>query len=126
LNVNVLTRLLPLALVGVLVAAGESRLFAQEKLARAQISIKDEDSGMSVEIDRKFSVGTTGLDAMKATVVVESKSYPGLGVRVLKICGVAPARGKYWALFVDGKYSELGIADVKLDKDVRIEWKTQP
>jgi hypothetical protein len=102
-----------------------SAVCAADTKVEAQLSITDEDSGLSVVVKRQVAVGTTGLDFMKATVAMEVKSYPGLGVRVLKLCDVAPARGKYWALFVDGKYSESGIAEVTMEKDTRIEWKTQ-
>ena len=118
--------LLSLLIVGAWCAPLRSAALAAEPaLVQVQISITDEDSGLSVKATRQVKTGTSGLDAMKATVALEVKSYPGLGVRVLKICDVAPVRGKYWALFVDGKYADAGIADLAIGKATQIEWKTQ-
>ena len=99
---------------------------AEGKSASFELRITDEDSGLNATIKRQVVIGTSAFEALKASVTVEVKEYPGLGVRVLKLCDVQPVRGKHWGLYVDGKKSEVGIAGIKIEKDILIEWKTQP
>ena len=96
------------------------------KLVTFELKITDDDSGLTVSLKRQLPSGTNAYSALQASVPVQVKEYAGLGVRVLKICDVAPVRGKHWGLYVDGKKSETGIAGITIDKDILIEWKTQP
>lgn len=87
-----------------------------------ELSIEDADSGLSLEATRKVPQGTTALEAMRATVALETKEYEGLGLFVTRLCGVAPAKGKFWSPEVDGEKSTVGIARIKLEKDTRLRW----
>ncbi|HTN77897.1 MAG TPA: hypothetical protein VL096_21715 [Pirellulaceae bacterium] len=98
---------------------------AEPKLVQVELKITDEDSGLTAHIKCKVPAGTSGLEAVQRLVPLKVREYPGLGPRVLKICDVEPKRGKYWGLSVDGKVSEVGIASVKVENDILIEWNTK-
>jgi hypothetical protein len=67
--------------------------------------------------------GKNAFDAMKEKVKVDYKQF-SFGVFVEKINGVAPpSQDFYWALFVNGEYSEKGISDISLNEDTVIEWR---
>lgn len=108
-----------------LVSLSDPVALAAANQVQLTLKIADEDSGLQVQAKRKVTTGQSALEALEATVPVKSKNYPGIGLRILGLCNVEPARGKYWALFVDGKYAETGIADLKIEKEIVIEWKTQ-
>jgi hypothetical protein len=90
-----------------------------------KITIEDSDSGLLVNISRRVPEGTTALDAMRATVAIETKDFKDLGQFVTSLCGVEPAKGKFWSPDVDGKRSPVGIAQIKIEKDMRLDWKTR-
>jgi hypothetical protein len=95
------------------------------KQVQLKITIEDSDSGLLVNISRRVPEGTTALDAMRATVAIETKDFKDLGQFVTSLCGVEPAKGKFWSPDVDGKRSPVGIAQIKIEKDMRLDWKTR-
>lgn len=52
-----------------------------------------------------------------------AKEYPGIGYFIEEINGVKNAGGKYWTLYVNGKYAPVGASDYKLLEGNRAEWK---
>ena len=79
-------------------------------------------SGLAASIRREASHGSTALAFMESVVAVESKRYPGMGVFVTGLCGVAAPDGTFWALSVNGQRATRGIAEVVLDGDTHIRW----
>jgi hypothetical protein len=98
---------------------------ADAKLVALEITIEDEESGLRVHATRKVPAGISGIDAMRATVAIETKEFEGLGLFVTSLCGVKPAAGKFWSPTVDGEKSQVGIARIKIEKDTHLRWKTQ-
>ncbi len=95
------------------------------KQVTLEITIEDADSGLAVHVKRQVAVGTSGIDAMRATVAIETKEFDGLGLFVTSLCGVQPAAGKFWSPQVDGEKSQVGIARIKIEKETHLRWKTQ-
>jgi hypothetical protein len=52
------------------------------KTVQLEMTIEDPDSGLSVQVRRRVPVGTTALEAMQATVAIETKEYADLGLFV--------------------------------------------
>lgn len=80
---------------------------------------------MTVEAKKKISAGFNAFDVLRGTVFVKYKTFPKLGPMVTSLCGVEAPDGVFWTLYVNGKFSEVGIGDLKLENDTTIEWKTQ-
>jgi hypothetical protein len=106
-------------------AAQAAVLNADAKHVQLEITIEDPDSCLSVQIKRRVPVGTSALEAMRATVAMQTKEFQGLGQFVTSLCGVEPAKGKFWSPEVDGERSQVGIAQIKIEKDTRLAWKTR-
>ena len=104
----------------------QSPLISSEgKQVAFELSIDDADSGLSLTAKRRVPQGITALEAMRGTVAMETKEYDGLGLFVTRLCGVEPAKGKFWSPSVDGEKSKLGIARIKIEKDTRLSWTTR-
>jgi hypothetical protein len=118
------------ALAGILWAALAPR--GTETTSRAEpatgdtvqlvLSISSPEHGLSLEATRKLPRGSSVLEALQSTVAMETKEYAGIGIFVTKLCGIAPPEGKFWSAAVDGKKSPVGIAAIKLDRDLRLDW----
>ena len=102
--------------------------FASQAAAPARVAvhleIRDEltGSGLAVSIHRDIAPGTDALAHMESVVTVEYRRYPGVGVFVTALCGVAAPDGMFWALSVDGARSDRGIADLDIEADAHIRW----
>jgi hypothetical protein len=53
----------------------------------------------------------------------KGKYFSGIGIFVKSILGMTPTGSYYWGLYVNGKYSSLGICDVKLRAGERLLFK---
>jgi hypothetical protein len=51
------------------------------------------------------------------------KYYSGIGIFVSSILGTKPSGADYWAVYVNGRYSNLGICDIKLRAGERLLFK---
>ncbi len=80
---------------------------------------------LEIDATKQVPLGIGGLDAMKRLIALESRTYSGLGEFVTSLCGVEASTDQYWALYVDGEYSQVDIASIQIDKDTDIEWKLQ-
>jgi hypothetical protein len=89
----------------------------------ATIKVYDKAGDTIVAAKRQVPKHSNAFDVMRQTVEVEFTTYAGLGPFVTAIAGVVPPAGQYWALYVDGTYSQLGIGNITIDKDILIEWK---
>ena len=73
-------------------------------------------------------VGSTAYDAMNILAsttdfTFKSVFYSGLGYFIEEINNVKNSHGQYWTLYVNGKYSDVGVSDYKLSQGDVIEWK---
>ena len=53
----------------------------------------------------------------------KAKEYSGIGYFIEEINGVKNAGGKYWTLYVNGKYAMVGVSDYKLSAGDKVEWR---
>ena len=92
------------------------------------LEIHDEltDSGLRVTLRKDAAVGSNALDFLEGAVAVRYRRYPGMGVFVTELCGVAAPAGTFWALSINGEPSMRGIADIDLGADTRIRWELVP
>jgi len=92
------------------------------------LEIRDEltASGLAVSIRRDVTPGTDALAFIESVVAVEHRSYPGAGVFVTSLCGVAAPDGMFWELTIDGERATRGIADLDIEADMHIRWELVP
>ena len=88
------------------------------------LEIRDELTGsdLDVSIRRQVATGTDAVDFMDEVVEVEYRRYPGVGVFVTSLCGIAAPKGAFWALSIDGKRAKKGISELSIEGPVRIRW----
>ena len=74
--------------------------------------------------------GSTVYDAMvllsasqTADFSFKAKAYPGIGYFIEEINGIKNTGGKYWTLYVNGKYATVGASDYKLLAGDKVEWE---
>jgi hypothetical protein len=84
----------------------------------------DENGVIILDSTDSFVAGTPALDAMQELTVVEYTQYV-FGVMILSINSVSPGNQQYWALYQDGNYSSIGISEINIDKNTRLEWKIE-
>lgn len=88
------------------------------------LEIRDELTGsdLDVSIRRQVATGTDAVDFMDEIVEVEYRRYPGVGVFVTSLCGIAAPKGAFWTLSIDGERAEKGISALSIEGPVRIRW----
>lgn len=89
------------------------------------LEIRDEltASRLAVSIRRDVMPGTDALKFIEGVVAVDYRSYPGAGVFVTSLCGVAAPDGMFWELMIDGERAMRGIADLDIEADMHIRWE---
>lgn len=88
---------------------------------RVQIQVVA-DSGNSLQADIEVPVGTSARELMERLFKM---SYADFSHRFVNgIAGFSIARGekKFWRLEVEGKDAEVGIAEIKIDRPMRMRW----
>lgn len=92
------------------------------------LEIRDEltASGLVVSIHRDVMPGTDALVFIESVVAVEYRSFPGAGVFVTSLCGVAAPDGMFWELMIDGERATRGIAEFDIEADMHIRWELVP
>lgn len=88
------------------------------------LEITDEltGSGLEVSIRRNVAAGTKAVDFMDGVVDMEVRRYPGVGVFVTTLCGVAAPKGTFWALSINGERATTGVSDLTIEEPVHIHW----
>ena len=59
---------------------------------------------------------------MDEVVDMEVRRYPGVGVFVTTLCGVAAPKGTFWALSIDGERATTGVSDLTIKEPIHIRW----
>ncbi|NQV88529.1 MAG: DUF4430 domain-containing protein [Parcubacteria group bacterium] len=72
--------------------------------------------------------GDTVYDAMNNLALIDdfsfkAKNYSGLGYFVEEINGIKNVDGFYWTLYINNKYSTVGVSQHKLVSDDSVWWK---
>ena len=101
---------------------------AAPALVSVHLEVHDEltASGLAVSIHRDIPHGTDALAFVESIVAVDYRRYPGVGVFITSLCGVAAPDGMFWALSVNGERATRGIADLRLEADTHIRWDLVP
>ena len=92
---------------------------------KINISLSAGNSSYSIAVPR----GATAYDAMTAVAAensnftFKSKLYSGLGYFIQEINSVPNAGGKYWTLYINGKYSNVGASQYVLMSGDKVEWR---
>ncbi len=84
-----------------------------------QFSIKGTQNMLGKTIDAVK--GANAFEEMKKHFVVNYKETV-YGPMVMGINGENALENNYWALYVDGNYSQVGINSITLDKNMQISW----
>src|SRR5438105_4069497 len=80
---------------------------------------------LTLEAKKVVPTGSSAFDVLRHTVSVNYKTDPALGPLVTGLCGVNAPRGFFWALYVDGELSTVGVGGLTLKKNAVLEWKIQ-
>ena len=101
-----------------------SALADEAPLVAVHLEIRDELTGsdLDVSIHRQVATGTDAVDFMDEVVELEYRRYPGVGVFVTSLCGIAAPKGAFWALSINGERATKGISELSIERPVRIRW----
>jgi hypothetical protein len=89
--------------------------------ARVQIQVVA-DSSNSLQANLEVPVGTLGRDLMDRLFKMDYMDVTRRFVTGIAGFSAAPKEKKYWKLEIDGKASEVGIAEIKINKPMRMRW----
>jgi ABC-type oligopeptide transport system substrate-binding subunit len=106
--------------ISIALAAGLEDNSATQKV-RVQILVFA-DSSNSLQANIEAPAGTSARDLMERLFKM---SYADLTRRFVNgIAGfaISPGEKKFWRLEVDGKASEVGIAEIKISQPMQIRW----
>jgi Domain of unknown function (DUF4430) len=92
---------------------------------RVAIKVYNQDGGILIEARKRVPAKSNAFDILRGMINVEYTTFANLGVFVTGLAGVKPPAGQFWILYVDGKPSELGISNITITEDTRIEWKIE-
>lgn len=65
----------------------------------------------------------TALELLRLVAHAETKTFGELGDMVTAIDGIAADDGHFWALYVNGKQSEVGASSYKTTTGEQVEWR---
>ena len=83
--------------------------------------------GPNIILDKPVTVekGANAFEEMKKVADVQYKVYAGMGALIESIEGIGAEGKEFWALYINGEQSSVGISDVVLDEDMLIEWRLE-
>ncbi len=106
-----------IALIGIVYALTRTPV-----LAPATQETNQQQQVPTTTIEYQGQDGRTALDLLKASHTVEAKSY-SFGDLVTGIDGISPDASHFWAMYVNGEFSQVGAsAYVTKSTDV-IKWQ---
>jgi hypothetical protein len=102
----------------------KQRVIGEVTVKSFEVSVLAGEDSYSVFVP----VGSTVFEAMSTASMTKGLSfrasdYPGLGFFVEEINGIKNGQGKYWTLYVNGVYSNVGASSYELESGDRIEWR---
>ncbi len=80
------------------------------------------DSSNSLQANLEVPVGTSARDLMDRLFKMSYVDFTHRFVSGIAGFMANPKEKKYWRLEIDGKASEIGIAEIKISKPVQIRW----
>jgi hypothetical protein len=98
---------------------------AAERTAGQKVRVQIQviaDSSNSLQADLEVPVGTSARDLMDRLFKMSYVDFTHKFVNGIAGFVASPKEKKYWLLEIDGKDSEVGIAEIKINKPVQIRW----
>ncbi len=95
---------------------------APVETVNVQFSVKGTQNMLGKTIDAVK--GANAFEEMQKYFVVNYKTT-SYGPMVMGINGEIAPENSYWALYVDGNYSQVGINSITLDKNTAISWRLE-
>jgi len=80
------------------------------------------DSSNFIQANVEVAAGTSARDLMDRLFKINYVDFTHRFVNGIAGFMVGPREKKFWRLDIDGEASEVGIADVKINKPMRIRW----
>jgi hypothetical protein len=102
------------------ITAGPNKQSPNPKV-RVQIHIVA-DSSNSLQADVEVPAGTPARDLMERLFKMTYVDFTHKFVSGIAGFAAPPREKKFWRLEIDGKDSEVGIADIKINKTMQIRW----
>lgn len=101
--------------------ANDLRAQSTNHRIRVQIHIVA-DSSNFLQADVQVPAGTSARDLMDRLFQMVYVDFARKFVRGIAGFTAPPREKKFWRLEIDGKDSEVGIADIKINKAMQIRW----
>lgn len=115
-------RILGLIVLVVLVILGGSYIAKTNSNPVTASTVSDTTATTATTVSYEGVEGKTAMELLKASHTVETKKFD-FGEMVQSIDGVAPDSSHFWALYVDGKMSEVGADALKTTTGQKLEWR---
>jgi len=80
------------------------------------------DSNNSLQANVEVPVGTPARDLMERLFKINYVDFTRRFVNGIAGFTISPGEKKFWRLEVDGKASEVGIAEIKVNRPMQIRW----
>jgi len=111
---------------GVILPSSPAEQTSAQTKSEIKVTLNAEDKTYTASIVKDGSV----YDVMTALTlssvnpfIFKAKEYPGMGYLIEEINDIKGANGKYWTLYVNGKYATVGVSQYKLNNGDVIDWK---
>jgi hypothetical protein len=98
----------------------------QKEIEKTKINVKliFEAENYYKELNVKVEKNSNAFDVLNANAKIEFKQY-SFGKFIESINGIKPKENEYWAIYVNGKYSEKGIELIQLTDDTELKFKIE-
>lgn len=106
-------------------ALNKNELSGSKQTASQKVHVQIQviaDSSNSLQADIEVSVGTAARDLMDRLFNMSYTDFTHKFVNGIAGFTASPKEKKYWRLEIDGKDSDVGIAEIKINKPVQIRW----
>lgn len=80
------------------------------------------DSSNSLQANVEVSVGASAREVMERLFKMSYADFAHRFVNGIAGFMVPPREKKFWRLEIDGKASEVGIAEIKIDRALQMRW----
>lgn len=107
-------------------ARGQSDPRAAQSAATPKVRVQIQivaDSSNSLQANLAVPVGTPARDLMDQLFKMNYVDFRHRFVSGIAGFVIAPREKKFWQLEVDGKASEVGIAEIKINQPMQIRWR---
>ncbi|MDZ7292466.1 MAG: DUF4430 domain-containing protein [candidate division KSB1 bacterium] len=100
---------------------GEGNPQTLNRKVRVQIQVVA-DTSNTLQADLEVPIGTSARDLMDRLFKMSYADFTHRFVNGIAGFTANPKEKKFWRLEIDGKISEIGIADLKIDRAMALRW----